>query len=160
MDIGYFFFSVYELLAVLLSFYLLHYYSGFKQTPLLVSLTTIFHWTLSFSYVCLLSVDYVNHLRRKCIETEDTDCQLYSSFLTNRNTFVIVWNIVYWTNFLFVWIVIPFLQSYYSCGGFTLKQRIHQAIFDNVIFYAVAGTLLIIGVIALFALGMMTLFDS
>lgn len=59
-----------------------------------------------------------------------------------------LWNVVYWISFLNMWFIIPLVQGYYDCGGFTFKQKFVASLKFNAIFFAVAGV--VFGVLLLY----------
>jgi len=54
---------------------------------------------------------------------------------------ITIWQIVYWTNFFFTWVLLPFLQEYVDAGEFTVKDKIIRSLKMNGTIYGILGGL-------------------
>ncbi|KAK2954675.1 putative LMBR1-like membrane protein [Blattamonas nauphoetae] len=156
MDAGYILFPLLFLSIVIVVIVFYNYLSPIKRGPWVCVVWCIFSWIMTLSYICFLPADYNLHLRRECIREERSDCGSYSTFLNNKTAFKIIWNIIYWGNFLNVWVTVPFFQSYYKSGGFTKAQRSLDSIKENIVTYLLMLTAAVVAVIVLLSTKMFT----
>ncbi|KAA6381734.1 MAG: hypothetical protein EZS28_022740 [Streblomastix strix] len=128
-----------------------HIYANIRKSPPLTSIFVIASWLLTTSFLVFIPQDFSLYLQKRCIVEQNIHCNRYSNLLTSGNAFNIIWNIIYWSSFINVWVIIPFFQSYYQSGGFTIKQRIFDSIRANLIFYVIVGVIALVVFIILVA---------
>jgi hypothetical protein len=56
----------------------------------------------------------------------------------------ILWNFTYWIPYVLCWTVFPIMMSYSTAGGFSIFDRLRVAVVGNLIFYGVAGTVMVV----------------
>lgn len=71
----------------------------------------------------------------------------------DRPLLVSFWNTIYWTSFFGCWLIIPFLQSYYSAGEFTFVAKCKASLRANIIFYCIWGGAIVLFLIIMAARG-------
>uniref|UniRef100_A0A8C7CC45 LMBR1 domain containing 2a n=1 Tax=Oncorhynchus kisutch TaxID=8019 RepID=A0A8C7CC45_ONCKI len=132
-------------LVFFLPLFLLHRYGHFRKQHPLVLFGTLLSWYLCFLIVFILPLDV------------STVCCSYPPIVSqySTNTFVchkpwsyipdgilpVFWRVVYWTSQCLTWLLLPFMQSYASSGGFSIPGKIKTALIENAIYY---GTYLVI----------------
>mmetsp|Transcript_22590 Transcript_22590/g.31473 ORF Transcript_22590/g.31473 Transcript_22590/m.31473 type:complete len:672 (+) Transcript_22590:183-2198(+) len=61
----------------------------------------------------------------------------------------VLWSVAYWTTQALTWLLLPIHQIYADAGDFTVASRLHTAVRENLIFYAVVGSLSFLGLVLL-----------
>jgi hypothetical protein len=99
---------------------LVHKYSQ-KEVRFHIKTMTALSWLFCFSAYALLPVDiyYTTH-------------HPYSS---ERPTIETAWTFVYWGNFTFSWLILPFFMAFEICGEFDMASKIKRALLDNLVYY-------------------------
>jgi hypothetical protein len=120
---------IFTSLSLILVAYLTWYYK-FKDTSKYVTALTCLCWLFSCFICMLVPIDLVEG---------------------NTYTMTVIWCICYWFTFAISWIGLPFYTSYYSNGGFTVKQKVIYSLKTNTIYVIVGGSIFIIGLIYLIA---------
>lgn len=73
-----------------------------------------------------------------------------SFFYLNPKYILGLWRFNYWSSFLLMWLVLPFLQEYYRSGEFTQMNKIKDSIKRNLRFYLIVGSIGTVGLIYYF----------
>lgn len=93
------------------------------------------------NFVCFLAIPLLAHDIAQLM-TRDVDVTLPETYL------VVMWNIVYWSQQLLSFVIIPLAQDYYTAGEFTFFRRLLSAIISNLALYigmgVVAGVFVIV----------------
>lgn len=108
--------------VIIFTSFLLNHYAR-PGTPVFALFLVWLAWIVTFSVCFLVPIDLLPDV---------------SEFLNG------VWNALYWTSFLLMWLVIPFASGFYDNGGFTVKQRMLASLKFNAI---LIGSCLIVGLI-------------
>lgn len=100
--------------------FLVYKYSQ-KEVRFHIKAMTALSWLFCFSAYALLPVDiyYTTH----------------HPFSTDRSTIEGAWTFVYWGNFIFSWIILPFFMAYEICGEFDVPSKIKRSLVENFIYY-------------------------
>ena len=103
---------------------LVHKYSQ-KEVSCHIKTMTALSWLFCFSAYALLPIDiyYTTH----------------HPFSNDRQTIETAWSLVYWGNFCFSWIILPFFMAYEVCGEFDILSKSKRALLDNLIYYVYFG---------------------
>lgn len=91
-------------------------------------------WFFTFSYVYLLPVDLNMDANKAMLGA---------------------WRAMYWTNFVVMWFVFPFLYCYYAAGEFTVLEKCKSSLRVNLRFYLVC-----LVVVAIFVIISLSVMDS
>lgn len=78
--------------------------------------------------------------------TDTTQCAKPFSYLS-LGTLKVFWRIVYWTNYIALWLIYPILQSYSTAPHFKEKHKWWAAIKENLLIYGIALGIGLIGLI-------------
>ena len=109
--------------------YLLNLYARPGCPPVALFLTWL-SWLITFSICFLVPID------------------LLPGVSTSLDT---VWATLYWSQFLLMWLIIPFASGYYDNGGFTFKQRCLASLRFNAILALVVAVIAGAGAVYLVA---------
>ncbi|OZJ02345.1 hypothetical protein BZG36_04385 [Bifiguratus adelaidae] len=126
---------------------LVYYYGSRKKHSWLAQCVTLVSWFFPFGIVFLLPLDLASTMYNNCTEATCREPWAYVS----QEFLFIAWRTVYWSTFCLTWVIIPFLQSYLSAGGFTVKAKIWYAVRTNLYFYGVYLALGILGLVYIVA---------
>jgi len=136
-------FTIFELLLTGVgTLYLLKRYPA-KDVSLLVKVVCFISWFLSFATLILLPLDVYYTLKESADGTQTINLPKEKK-LTLEESFmgmITIWQIVYWTNFFFTWVLLPFLQEYVDAGEFTVKDKIIRSLKMNGTIYGILGGL-------------------
>lgn len=104
--------------------FMVHKYAQ-KEVGCHIKTMTALSWLFCFSAYALLPVDiyYTTH----------------HQFSDDRQTIETAWTVVYWSNFAFSWLILPFFMAYEICGEFDLASKIKRALLDNLVYYVYFG---------------------
>lgn len=58
---------------------------------------------------------------------------------TGFATLSTLWSVIYWSNFVLTWVVLPLFQEYEDAGEFTWKSKMWKSVKNNLILYGVFG---------------------
>jgi len=97
-------------------FFLIRYYKG-KMVTFDVSVTVYMSWVLGFVGILLLPYD----LSISLVLDEQSQ------------SLIAVWQITYWSTFLLAWVVLPLQYEYHSSGHFSFKQKMYDAVVNNLL---------------------------
>lgn len=100
--------------------FLVHKYAQ-KEVSCHIKTLTALSWLFCFSAYALLPIDiyYTTH----------------HPFSSERSTIETAWTLIYWGNFVFSWVVLPFFMAYEICGEFDFASKTKRALLDNLIYY-------------------------
>ncbi|CAD8058048.1 unnamed protein product [Paramecium sonneborni] len=139
-------FFIEGILLLVYVFYLVWDYSA-KEVPFYIKALTYFSWILTFSIVLVLPIDILQ--QRKFIDQQNTQEDLEKTQL--QQSLFLTWRILYWSNFLLSWFILPFFQDYEDSGDFCWKDRMKYSIKKNLLIYTVG---LILGIIIIILLAL------
>ncbi|XP_071012001.1 G-protein coupled receptor-associated protein LMBRD2B-like isoform X5 [Oncorhynchus clarkii lewisi] len=152
-------------LVFFLPLFLLHRYGHFRKQHPLVLFGTLLSWYLCFLIVFILPLDVSTTIYNQCKIDNEKPRSLTSSDPSNQTSnssvfptstpkvchkpwsyipdgiLPVFWRVVYWTSQCLTWLLLPFMQSYASSGGFSIPGKIKTALIENAIYY---GTYLVI----------------
>ena len=80
-----------------------HYFGDFKKIPLFTIIWLIASLSLCLSQLALLPVDFNNYLYNRCQAMTNQQCTHFSNSYMSNSILKIIWNVVYWTNFVNIW---------------------------------------------------------
>ncbi|MCQ2819944.1 MAG: LMBR1 domain-containing protein [archaeon] len=106
-----------------------------KDVPFMVYFPSIIIWFFTFALVALLPYD---------IYYDDKDKSLFLNIIYYSYT------TIYYTIFVFAWILIPLLQGYEDSGEFTFKKRMKYSLKTNGYFYLIEFIIAIVAVVVIF----------
>lgn len=134
------------LLVFFICSYLIHQYAH-KGVKFHIKAMTLFSWMFCFLAYILLPVDiyYVGAFDQTTHEPRDHD----------RLTIETMWLFLYWGNFCFSWLILPFFMAYEASGGFDVATRCKRALLDNLLYYAYFGLFLLPILSVCYFLGML-----
>uniref|UniRef100_A0A8C7C6S5 LMBR1 domain containing 2a n=1 Tax=Oncorhynchus kisutch TaxID=8019 RepID=A0A8C7C6S5_ONCKI len=136
-------------LVFFLPLFLLHRYGHFRKQHPLVLFGTLLSWYLCFLIVFILPLDVstvcCSYPRMTCAAVSfnystPKVCHKPWSYIPD-GILPVFWRVVYWTSQCLTWLLLPFMQSYASSGGFSIPGKIKTALIENAIYY---GTYLVI----------------
>jgi len=137
-------------LLFLITLIILIRYAAKSISPYIILINFI-SWFLCFVIIVLVPLDvYFSIQAPENQETPETEVLL------------IVWKVIYWTMYIFSWVVLPFLWSYVEVGEFSFKEKMKGAFKAFLISYGVylgAGAILLAALIYYKMLGEMSLLD-
>ncbi|KAK2958235.1 putative LMBR1-like membrane protein [Blattamonas nauphoetae] len=139
------------LAIVVAAIFLFSYFRPITKGPALATIWVIISWVITLSFIVLLPIDYSLYLYHECMDEFPDNCSHYSTFMDSPATLITVWNVLYWTNFVNIWVFIPFFQDYYRSGGFTLWQKVKYSLRNNIILYSVMLGVALLALIVLLA---------
>ncbi|KAI9141131.1 LMBR1-like membrane protein-domain-containing protein [Paraphysoderma sedebokerense] len=120
---------------------LLNYYGNRKTCPWYAQIVVLLGWLGPFSIVYFLPLDLSSTLYRRCpSDASPGSCPTPFSYVSEFFQLK-VWQIIYWTLFCLTWFIIPIMQSYLDCGGFTVIQKFRKAVKYNVWYYVTVGAI-------------------
>jgi hypothetical protein len=135
-------FVIVALLIAILTLLVYNHYAPFTTHPLWVPITVLTGFYLSFSIVFLIPIDVSSSMYDACEETS-RECERPFTYLDSE-TLLIVWRVVYWVTYCMCWTVYPILQSYALAGVFGVLEKLKTAIVENLLFYGIAGAILLV----------------
>lgn len=128
--------------CALLSFFF-WYYGAFKL-PLTTSLPLLF-------------TIYIAVFQTFTLVPYDVSLTLFGASENHAEKLGLTLEIVYWISWVMGWIITPVLTCIYTYNyGLTFGRRLWYAIRYNLIWYAVAGAIAVVGIIVLYATNMLT----
>ena len=126
------------LIAVVTIFY--WHFGAFRQPPW-ASIFEIFSACIPVIMVC-------------GILPYDISLSFFGEDEGTKKTLEIVLNVLYWTSFLLTWVIVPVAVSYLSYShSISVRHRIWMVVRENLIFYGIAGGLVVVLIIAMIAAG-------
>jgi hypothetical protein len=92
-----------------------------KEVSCHIKTMTALSWLFCFSAYALLPIDiyYTTH----------------HPFSSDRPTIETAWTLIYWGNFAFSWVILPFFMAYETCGEFDILSKTKRALLENLIYY-------------------------
>lgn len=136
-------FVIVALLIAILTLLVYNHYASFTSHPVWVPITVLTGFYLSFCIVFLIPIDVSSSMYNTCEELSAKDCEKPFTYL-DEETLLIVWRVVYWVTYCMCWTVYPILQSYALAGGFSVLEKLKTAIVENLLFYGIAGAILLV----------------
>ncbi|XP_022002509.1 LMBR1 domain-containing protein 2 homolog A isoform X1 [Helianthus annuus] len=112
----------------------LRYFAG-PDIPRYVLFTVGYTWFFSLSFIILVPADIWAAM-------SDQDMRGVSFF----------WSWSYWSTFLLTWAVVPIIQGFEDAGDFTVTERLKTSLHVNLLFYAIVGSVALIGLILLISM--------
>ena len=67
-----------------------------------------------------------------------------------------LWSFVYWINFAFSWLVLPFFMYYEDSGEFSISGRIKRSLIENLIYYLYFGVAVLPLLIFTYSMGLLS----
>ncbi|CAD8049363.1 unnamed protein product [Paramecium primaurelia] len=139
-------FFIEGILLIVYVFYLVWDYSA-KEVPFYIKALTYFSWILTFSIVLVLPIDI---LQQRNIQQQQNTLENTEKTQLQQGLFL-TWRILYWSNFLLSWFILPFFQDYEDSGDFFWRERMKYSIKKNLLIYTVG---LILGIIIIILLAL------
>lgn len=87
------------------------------------------------------------------------DVALASDETYNNEKLTTLWKTVYWTTFLLSWIILPVMLEFYNSGKITMVGRFVDSLKRNLKFYAIIGTIALIGLCLIIAIEKINIYD-
>eukprot|EP01091_Cochliopodium_minus_P006075 TRINITY_DN1595_c0_g1_i1.p1 TRINITY_DN1595_c0_g1~~TRINITY_DN1595_c0_g1_i1.p1 ORF type:complete len:647 (-),score=138.75 TRINITY_DN1595_c0_g1_i1:54-1994(-) len=124
-----------------------HYgWNGWKGRAWYIPAATMLGWYLAMWVVILVPIDVVSSEYDQCVNETRTDCVKPFSYLS-LTALKVFWRIVYWSNYIALWLIYPILQSYSIAPHFKEKHKWLSAIKDNLLIYGIALGVGLVGLI-------------
>ena len=124
-----------EGLSLIIAIIIILLYYIRKNTNPIVFLITLITWSFNAYIIVLLPYDiYLSHYEKQNVLV-----------VKIKNNIRLLYSIIYWTNMVCSWILIPLLSKYEKSGYFTRKEKLFYSIKSNLLFY---------GIIALIGFGL------
>ncbi len=114
--------------VIILCLYLVHFFAA-KQVTLDVKFTCFLSWVLGFAGVLILPFDISTVL---------------GSNSSSDSSLIFGWSLIYWTTFIFAWVVLPIQRDFHSSGYFDFRDKLKDSIRVNLRYYALLFILLIV----------------
>ncbi|KAF5789927.1 putative LMBR1-like membrane protein [Helianthus annuus] len=118
----------------------LRYFAG-PDIPRYVLFTVGYTWFFSLSFIILVPAD-IWAIVSVHMAMSDQDMRGVSFF----------WSWSYWSTFLLTWAVVPIIQGFEDAGDFTVTERLKTSLHVNLLFYAIVGSVALIGLILLISM--------
>lgn len=141
--------AVQLLIVFLLTSYLLNKYSTIRKQNPIVTISTFIGWYFSLIIIFVLPLDVAITFFHKCendrqriLNTTSTptpvvpECELPGGYVPD-NVLFDLWRVVYWSDQILTWLILPLLQSYVTAGNFTMFGKIRAAVINNALYYAI-----------------------
>jgi len=113
-----------------------------NQPSLLFLIIIIFAIYIPISITFLLPIDILS-------SNDDAETR-HNIFYLDSKYILFLWKLDYWSAFLLMWIILPFLQEYYRSGQFTSINKTKDSIKKNLKFQLIVGTIASVGLIYYF----------
>ncbi|CCH46782.1 LMBR1 domain-containing protein 2 [Wickerhamomyces ciferrii] len=134
-------------LSLLLSVLALNRFLSFKNQPnILFAIVVISAIYIPISITFLLPIDI---LSSNDDGTGHGDNK-HNVFYLDSKYILFLWKLDYWSAFLFMWVLLPFLQEYYRSGQFNSISKAKDSFISNLKFQLAVGGIGIIGLVYFF----------
>ncbi|KAI9104440.1 LMBR1-like membrane protein-domain-containing protein [Phlyctochytrium arcticum] len=127
---------------------LLQYFGDYRKLPWYALLVGFLAWLFPMSLPVILPLDLASTHYRKCVGGGSSNgtmdvmggvCDKPLAYVTEE-FLLVYWKTVYWTMFCLTWFTIPIMQSWIRAGEFHLGRRLWAAVKDNLIYWAILGS--------------------
>ncbi|GMI77130.1 hypothetical protein like AT5G65290 [Hibiscus trionum] len=113
----------------------LRYFAG-PDVPRYVLFTVGYAWFCSLSIIILVPADIWTTISKPENANENGGISFF-------------WSWSYWGTFLLTWAVVPLIQGFEDAGDFSVTERLKTSVHVNLVFYAVVGSIGLVGLILL-----------
>ncbi|CDK26001.1 unnamed protein product [Kuraishia capsulata CBS 1993] len=118
-------------LTLLLSAFCLNIFIRLRSQPLYLSATLVLSLFLPLSIIFILPIDLIStsidNSRSSGVSLQGNQSSI---FYLDPRIVIILWRVNYWTTFVLTWVILPFLQSWFSSGYHKVRDRLKDALVD------------------------------
>lgn len=123
--------------SMFLSLFGIRYYIRILRYPAFLLVPVVLAVFMPLSIIFLLPIDYISHHVK------------HTFFEVPESVILFLWKSNYWITFFLTWLILPFLQSFYSSGHYNNSGKVKDAIRRNLRFQLIMLAVSIFGAIYL-----------